>query len=99
MEHGNMRIDRTVEARAALLPDLERALVTATRTGDDGALAAVSDRDAAGWRDGLLSLLAIQDLSLSPIDRLGGTERWEHHPCIAAIRQRLERQLVTHLDH
>ncbi len=77
---------------------LGAALRLATTTGDDAALRLLADADALDRRDGLAALAAIHDLSLAPVDRLGGTERWQHHPAVAELRLRLEADLVAHLD-
>jgi hypothetical protein len=54
-----------------------------------------SPRDEA---DALRTLLALHDLSLAPVDDLGGRERWQHHPAVAELRWRLEEDLVASLD-
>jgi hypothetical protein len=58
-------------------------------------LAGRSPRDEA---DALRCLLAVHDLSLAPVDALGGRERWQHHPAVAELRWRLEEDLVASLD-
>jgi hypothetical protein len=93
-------IDSTLAHRSPTrLEDRVRtALATATRSGDEAALAWLPTAVPADRRDGLAALAAIHDLSLAPIDGLGGTEEWQHHPAVAALRRRLEGDLVAHLD-
>jgi hypothetical protein len=65
--------------------------------GDRVALASLPDAAPADERDALLALLAVHDLHLAPIDGLGGTERFQHHPAVAAVRWRLETDLLVWL--
>jgi hypothetical protein len=49
-------------------------------------------------RDRLLSLLALHELHLAPIDRAGPAVRWQHHPVLAELKQRLEAGVIATLD-
>lgn len=51
-----------------------------------------------GRRDRLMTLLQIYDLHTAPIDRIGDRVRHQHHPVIAALKQRCERQWLLELD-
>jgi hypothetical protein len=62
------------------------------------ALDQLSDAEPVDRRDGLLTLLAIHDLHTAPLDRLGDRVRWQHHPAIAALKWRLESQLLAWLN-
>ena len=75
---------------------LARRVAGALATGDG--LEALTDAEPAGERDALLTLLAIHDLHVAPIERLGDTVRFQHHPAIAALKWRLDAWLVERLD-
>jgi hypothetical protein len=76
--------------------DLAAALDRCLVDGDGfEQLSACHPRDEA---DALRTLLAVHDLSVAPVDVLGGRERWQHHPAVAELRWRLERELVASLD-
>jgi hypothetical protein len=62
------------------------------------ALDQLRDAEPVDRRDGLLTLLAIHDLHTAPLDRLGDRVRWQHHPAIAALKWRLESQLLAWLN-
>ena len=62
------------------------------------ALEALVDMAPVDRRDTLLALLAIHDLHTAPIDRLGDRVQWQHHPAVAALKWRLERQVLAELD-
>ena len=52
-------------------------------------------RDA---RDRFTTLLAIYDLHVGPLDRVGDAARFQHHPVVAAIKQRCEQQWLRELE-
>ena len=54
-----------------------------------------SPRDA---RDRFATLLAIYDLHVGPLDQVGDAARFQHHPVVAAIKQRCEQQWLRELD-
>jgi hypothetical protein len=72
---------------------LDRAL-----GGDADALARLDEAQPADERDALLALVRIHDLHVAPLERLGGAERFQHHPCLAALKARLEDPLLARLD-
>ncbi|HAS11617.1 MAG TPA: hypothetical protein DCS55_14055, partial [Acidimicrobiaceae bacterium] len=67
------------------------------RTGDD-ALTAMSDARPLDDRDRLLTLQVIHDLHVGDIDRVGDAVRWQHHPAVAALKTRLEQEVLAELD-
>jgi len=77
---------------------LDAALDTAVATGSTDALEAVVELPAADERDELIALLAIHDLSMSPLWTTGGRERFAGHPAVAALKWRLEGALVERLE-
>lgn len=46
----------------------------------------------------MLSLLAVNDLHTAPLDRLDGTERFQHHPVVVALKGRLDERFVSDLE-
>jgi hypothetical protein len=77
-------------------PTLFRRLDAALLAGGD-ALDAFIDTGPVDRRDLLLTLLLIHDLHTAPVDRLGDRVRWQHHPAVAALKWRLERDLLAAL--
>lgn len=53
-------------------------------------LSTLADVAPHDWRDLLLSLSLIHDLHTAPLDRLGGAERFQHHPAVARLKLELE---------
>lgn len=74
-----------------LSTELDRAL-SAGAVGHVGTLAPRDERDA------LLSLLTIYDLHLAPVQVVGERARFQHHPGIAALKLRLEDELIRELE-
>ena len=72
---------------------LERALA---RGGDD--LAELAQAQGVDRRDEALTLLAVHDLHLAPIDELGPRVRWQHHPSVASLKLRLEERYIERID-
>ena len=69
-----------------------------TSLGDEGrGLDRLGDAEPVDWRDLLLSLSAIHDLHTAPLRQLEGRERLQHHPAVAAVKWRLEEELVAEL--
>lgn len=80
---------------------LSRRLQQALLAGPDALDALISDDRPpmpVDRRDALLALLAIHDLHLAPIDKLGRRARWQHHPAIAALKTSLESALLVELS-
>jgi hypothetical protein len=71
-------------------------LGTALADGGRG-LEALAGADPVDRRDLLLTLSAIHDLHTAPLGKLGGRERFQHHPAVADIKWRLEETLVAEL--
>ena len=72
---------------------LDRALALG---GDE--LDALVELEALDRRDEALTLLAVHDLHLAPIDHLGARVRWQHHPAVAAVKRRLEERFIERLE-
>ena len=53
---------------------------------------------ATDRRDRFLTLLAIYDLHLLPLDALGPQVRWAGHPSIATVKTRLEQEWLAELN-
>ena len=71
---------------------LDRAL-----TLDDDELDRLTAADALDVHDEAVTLLAIHDLHLAPIDHLGERSRCQHHPAVAAMKVVLEQRYVERL--
>jgi hypothetical protein len=71
-------------------------MTTSLRDGGRG-LEELGDAPPLDWRDLLLTLSVIHDLHTAPLDRLQGGERFQHHPAVAALKWRLEDELVAEL--
>src|SRR5437764_12064494 len=82
---------------ASRLPPLADRLARALRSGD-GALDHLAAAEPANRRDALLTVLTIQDLHLAPLDQLGHVARFQHHPTIAALKNRVEVVLLDSLE-
>jgi hypothetical protein len=74
---------------------LSRRLHEALLAGGD-ALDELSG-EPVGHRDALLTVLAIHDLHVAPIDRLGRRARWQHHPAVARLKSDVEDRLLVQL--
>jgi hypothetical protein len=79
------------------LPNVADRLARALRLGG-AALDELAGAEPASWHDALLTLLTIHDLHLAPVDQLGATARWQHHPAVATLKVALEDRLLVHLD-
>ena len=79
--------------RADLVDDLTSALA-----GGADHLDRIGGRSAVDRRDRFLTLLTIYDLSTAPLESLGETARFQHHPAVAALKSRLEADWVRELD-
>jgi hypothetical protein len=75
---------------------LADALTAALTTGSDMAL--LRDVLPYGQRDRLLTLLHIYELHTAPLERVRDRVRFQHHPVIALLKQRCERQWLAELD-
>ena len=86
-----------LRARPLLADRLESALGDLDTSAED-ALDELDRTPAHDSQDALLSLLLVHDLWLSPVERLGGRERLQGHPAVAALKWRLEHEFVAGLD-
>jgi hypothetical protein len=60
-------------------------------------LAQIGDVAPLDWRDLLLTLSVVHDLHNAPLRGLDGRERFQHHPAVAALKWRLEEELLAEL--
>jgi hypothetical protein len=67
--------------------------VTAGRTSPEVLTAPPADR-----RDRFLTLLSIYDLHSAPLAELGERARFQHHPAVAELKNRLETEWLAELD-
>jgi hypothetical protein len=84
-------------ARTSIPRSLVDKLEHALRTGET-ALSDVADAQPVDARDRLLALQVIHDLHVGDIDRVGDAVRWQHHPAVAALKTRLEQDVLAQLD-
>jgi hypothetical protein len=75
---------------------LADALAHALGTQSDMAL--LRDVLPYGRRDRLMTLLQIYDLHTAPLSRVGERARFQHHPVVASLKHRCERQWLSELD-
>ncbi|HET9770430.1 MAG TPA: iron-containing redox enzyme family protein [Acidimicrobiia bacterium] len=78
-------------------PTLARRL-DAALLGDGRALDALANAEPVDAHDAAVSLLAVHDLHVAPLEQLDGRVRWQHHPAVAALKCRLEEQFLDRLD-
>jgi hypothetical protein len=83
-------------SRSNSLYGLHARLTRALASG--AGLEALAEARPLDRRDSLLTLLAVHDLHTAPLERLGGTERLQHHPAVAALKWRLEVAFVDDLE-
>jgi hypothetical protein len=76
---------------------LDERLARALRLGGH-TLDPLAEAEPVDRRDALLTLLRIHDLHLAPVQRVGPAARWQHHPAVAALKTRLESDLIDALD-
>jgi hypothetical protein len=66
--------------------------------GDSSALTALTDATPENPRDRFTALLAIYALHTAPLDDIGEAARLQHHPVIAALKQRCEQEWLEELS-
>ena len=72
-------------------------LAAALRQGNDSALISLTDAVPQSARDRFTTLLAIYALHTAPLDEVGDAARFQHHPVIAALKQRCENEWLDEL--
>jgi len=92
------QVDRGIRPSGDLSTILDEALCAAVAEDSSAPLCVLRSAEPTGWRDVLTTLLAVHDLSLAPLDRLAGRERWEHDPMVVELRVRLEKEVVGWLE-
>ena len=83
----------TPPAEAPLADRLSTALATA----DESALAALADATPANERDRYATLLTIYALHTAPLEHVGDSARFQHHPAVAALKRCCEHDWMTEL--
>jgi pyrroloquinoline quinone (PQQ) biosynthesis protein C len=78
-------------------PTLARRL-DAALLGDGRALDALAKAEPVDAHDAAVSLLAVHDLHVAPLQQLDARVRWQHHPAVAALKCRLEEEFLERLD-
>jgi hypothetical protein len=61
-------------------------------------LTGLSGHEPAGRRDRALTLRRIYELHTAPLAEVGDRVRWQHHPVVAELKQRLEASWIAELD-
>lgn len=77
---------------------LSDRLAQALRCGDAAQLDQLRDVAPVDERDRLVTLQAIYDLHYGPLERVGDAARWQHHPAVAALKQRCEAAWLAELE-
>ena len=66
--------------------------------GDGRGLDSLATGEPVDDHDALVSLLAIHDLHVAPLDELDGRVRWQNHPAVTAVKWRLETWFLDRLE-
>jgi hypothetical protein len=88
---------RTTSDRTPDRTPLAARLAEALDRGPDQ-LSDLSGREPAGRRDRALTLRRIHELHTAPLAQVGDRARWQHHPVVAELKQRLEAAWSAELD-
>jgi hypothetical protein len=88
----------TVTADADALTPLADALRAALARDDAAAIESLAEARPAGRRDRYATLLAIYELHTAPLERLGGSARFQHHPALSALKGRCEQAWLAELE-
>jgi hypothetical protein len=72
-------------------------LRSALAAGDESRLDELAAAEPRDWRDTLLTLALVHDLSLAPLTSMGAAARFERHPAIAQLKARLEARFLARL--
>jgi hypothetical protein len=78
-------------------PPLADALATALTQDDARLLDELAGRAPADPRDRFRTLLSIYALHTAPLDDVGDSARWQHHPVVAGLKQICEDQWLAEL--
>jgi Iron-containing redox enzyme len=89
--------DPATSAAAAMTP-LADTLTSALEADDTLGLATLIDARPDNRRDRFATLLAIYDLHTAPLEVLGDSARHQHHPALAALKQRCEGDWLAELE-
>jgi hypothetical protein len=73
-------------------------LRAALATQDVAALCALADAAPRDARDRFISLLTIYDLHVGALQQVGDAARLQHHPAVAAVKQRCEADWLAELE-
>lgn len=87
----------TFPLTAAATP-LADALHAALQMADPAALDTLSTARPGNRRDRFATLLHIYDLHTAPLPAIGAAARWQHHPAVAALKQRCEQDWLADLE-
>ena len=91
--HGGTRSSVDLAGATPLTDALDLALAD-----DEGALSAIADLKPGSRRDRDLALALVHDLHVSPVHELGHRVWLQHHPVVAGLKMRLERELLDGLS-
>jgi hypothetical protein len=79
--------------------DVAFRLRSALADGDESLLEALVSAEPRDWRDALLALALVHDLSLAPLMSVGAAAGFERHPAVAQLKARLESRFLGKLRH
>ena len=85
-----------IGSRTSTAPLRDR--IAAALAGDGSEVDALATAEPVDRRDAVLSLLVVNDLHTAPLERLGGAERFQHHPAVAALKGRLDGAFLADLE-
>jgi Iron-containing redox enzyme len=89
--------DPAAPAAAATTP-LADTVTSALETDDAVGLATLIDARPDNRRDRFATLLALYELHTAPLEVLGDRARHQHHPALAALKQRCEGDWLAELE-
>ncbi len=73
-------------------------LIAALSHAEDAALSTLYGAVPGSSRDRVMTLLAVYDLHTAPLEQLGESARYQHHPVVADLKSRLERDWLGELE-
>jgi hypothetical protein len=83
---------------AAAQTPLAATLTGALMSNDEVGLATLIDARPDNRRDRFATLLALYELHTAPLESLGDRARHQHHPALAALKQRCENDWLAELE-